>query len=95
MSHTDPQVNMRLPADLLQRIAADATANKRSTTAEVVARLEASAKTLRDEFAMAALTGMLSHGQGPNTAWHDHMPSAAEWAYEFADAMLDARKGGA
>lgn len=44
-------------------------------------------KTLRDEFAMAALTGLLAN---PSTgvAWHLY----PEWAYEIADEMLKARE---
>jgi len=89
MSRTDPQVNIRIPADLLQRVAADATANKRSTTAEIVARLEATGKTLRDEFAMAALTGICSNDHALN----NYIPAqCAQWAYQFADAMLASRQ---
>lgn len=43
-------------------------------------------KTLRDEFAMAALAGLLSGG----TQW-DSAAKAAEAAYTAADAMLEAR----
>jgi hypothetical protein len=43
------------------------------------------AKTLRDEFAMAALQGMLTR--------HADFPRAmARNAYEYADAMMEARK---
>lgn len=42
MARIDPHFRLRIPSDLLQRLAADATANNRSTTAEIVARLEAS-----------------------------------------------------
>jgi len=45
-------------------------------------------KTLRDELAMAALTGMLSE---PDLTW-DHKQDKASHAYEFADAMLKARE---
>lgn len=43
--------------------------------------------TLRDQFAMAALTGLLSCEEtsgGPD--------EFAEWSYEYADAMLAARE---
>lgn len=41
---------------------------------------------LRDQMAMAALTGMISHyGSGDEN-------SAAKYAYEFADSMIEARK---
>ena len=43
--------------------------------------------TLRDQFAMAALTGLLSDPE------RDAEPSEyAECAYEYANAMLEARK---
>jgi len=43
-------------------------------------------KTLRDEFAMAALTGALAgRVVGERTEW-------AKAAYEIADAMMEARK---
>lgn len=41
--------------------------------------------TLRDQFAMAALTGLLAHEACAAT-------EASECAYRYADAMLEARK---
>jgi hypothetical protein len=42
--------------------------------------------TMRDQFAMAALTGLISRA-------HDFMfPDLSQKAYRFADAMLEARK---
>ncbi|KJU80978.1 hypothetical protein N619_01015 [Ectopseudomonas oleovorans] len=40
MSRSDPQVNFRMPADLKDRLEEAARNNRRSTTAEIVARLE-------------------------------------------------------
>ena len=45
------------------------------------------AVTLRDKFAMAALTGLLVKIDSD-----DSMNAYAEHAYKFADAMLEARK---
>lgn len=42
--------------------------------------------TLRDQFAMAALTGMIADPNGPD------YPSVPKKAYEIADAMLETRK---
>lgn len=42
MSRSDPQVNFRMPAELKAKLEEAAARNKRSTTAEIVARLEAS-----------------------------------------------------
>ncbi len=41
-------------------------------------------KTLLDEFAMTALSGILSHPQGPAGQWH----IAAQNAYEAAESMM-------
>ncbi len=46
-------------------------------------------KTLRDELAMAALTGLLSASKGAGVINGDEL---ARNAYRFADAMLAARK---
>jgi hypothetical protein len=46
-------------------------------------------KTLRDEFAMAALIGLVTHFNAFNEAVPE---AAAKRAYEHADAMLEARK---
>lgn len=42
MARSDPQVNFRIPGDLLQRIKVEAARNNRTITAELVSRLEAS-----------------------------------------------------
>ena len=53
--------------------------------------------SLRDWYAGQALAGMLAHStryrprQGAPSNWHD---AISEEAYELADAMLAARKGG-
>jgi len=44
-------------------------------------------KTLRDEFAMAALTGFVAN---PNNIAGTE--ESAQWAYRYADAMIEARK---
>ena len=52
--------------------------------------------TLRDRFAMAALIGQLANPKWPNVG-PSGLPAseedcAAHWAYQFADAMLRARR---
>ncbi len=65
---------------------------------ELSDRLEADAdftKALRDDFARAALKGILSQMADPQ--WeqlHGWAKQTAELAYEYADAMLEARKKG-
>ena len=44
--------------------------------------------TLRDQFAMAALTGELARED-----WHTHEPTLAAQCYRYADAMLAVREG--
>lgn len=46
-------------------------------------------ETMRDRFAMAALTGLIMHG-GDN--WCSGMSDAVAMAYRYADAMMEARK---
>lgn len=41
MARTDPQINLRIPADLKERIEAAAKSNNRSMTAEIVSSLSA------------------------------------------------------
>ena len=51
--------------------------------------------TLRDYFAAAALTGILSYpgGEGNGSAYTNNTPAGvAESAYCYADAMIAARK---
>jgi hypothetical protein len=47
-------------------------------------------KTLRDEFAMAALTGLLA--MGADGGWSAEPGAYAKRAYAYADAMLAARE---
>jgi len=49
--------------------------------------------TLRDYFAGEAMVGMLSNGQGPDAHWGHDFRQVAGFAYEVADAMLEARNG--
>lgn len=96
MARTDPQVNIRIPRELLMHLASEATANNRSTNAEIVSRLAASGETLRDRFAMAALPWAVSVAMEFSTKDASPAPTAAGLAYEMADAMLAEReKGGA
>ena len=44
MARTDPQISLRIPADLKERIRQAADANRRSVNAEIVHRLEESLK---------------------------------------------------
>ena len=48
--------------------------------------------TLRDYFAASALTGFLSAPGADMNAGRSNPKCAAAWAYEQADAMMEARK---
>jgi len=91
-SNTD-QYQLRLPDGLRDELKASAAANGRSMNAEIVARLTEGTETLRDKFAMAALTGMLASDGNDGTFWKPSGLSVS--AYEVADVMIAARKGGA
>lgn len=60
MARTDPQVNIRLPADLKDRIDKAALESKRSMNAEIVARLE---RTFGQETDQSKLEEMYSELQ--------------------------------
>lgn len=64
---------------------------RRESTSETIARLKVERDqwkaTLRDQFAMAALQGLLASCLRPDKA------RTAEEAYQAADAMLAAREG--
>jgi hypothetical protein len=77
--------NIQAPLDLIEKQMAYMEAMMRPTAA-------ITHKTLRDEFAMAALTGLLANpALEPTIKKH-----GASWfdknAYLFADAMMEARK---
>jgi hypothetical protein len=58
----------------------------RIPTESIITRTIVEQVTLRDQFAMAALTGLISRAS-------DFMfPDLSQKAYRFADAMLEARK---
>lgn len=79
---------VRLPEGMRDEIKAAAFKANRTMNAEIVARLATGGETLRDRFAMAALTGLIVAG-------FDKEQSVAN-AYATADAMLAERqKGGA
>lgn len=42
MRKDDPQINLRMPPELKERIQQEAKANRRTQTAEIIARLQAS-----------------------------------------------------
>ena len=49
-----------------------------------------SAPTLRDQFAMAALTGLLANS-APGESYAT-LEAPVEWSYKYADAMMKARE---
>jgi len=56
----------------------------RTPTESIITRIIVEQVTLRDQFAMAALSA--------TKAEDDYPKRIAEWAYKMADAMLEARK---
>lgn len=88
------QAMIRFPHGMRDEIAAAAKANGRSMNAEIIARLSGD-HALRDWFAGKALAGLMSatDREGLWTA-STAADNAARIAYQAADAMLAARKGG-
>lgn len=87
------QFKTRLPDDLHTRLKAAAAWSNRSTNAEIIHRLEASFQAegndgaLRDQFAMAALAGLVTvHFPGPGANG-----DMAKAVYAIADAMIAER----
>lgn len=86
---------LRLPDGMRDRIKADALANDRSMTAEIVARLSGTQANLRDQFAMHAMGALIERSlassmNGKNDPI-DMIRQTAITAYQVADAMLAAR----
>jgi len=54
---------------------------------EIIEKIGAGGPTLRDQFAMAALTGIKASGKGAGQP----IDGFAALAYDYADAMLSAR----
>lgn len=61
----------------------------RTTLSQASAGGSMAGKTLRDEFAVAALAALISHGASKQGADAD---ACAASAYDFADAMIRARR---
>lgn len=81
---------LRMQPHLKASVEAAAAANHRSMNAEIIARIEARDETLRDRFAMAALTG-ITPGT-PALAERSVYALTATLAYELADAMMAERQ---
>ena len=82
---------VRMPDGMRDEISAASLANNRTLNAEFIARLSAPEKTLRDEFAMAAMSGVLASNYIHKCNWS--RSDYANYAYTIADAMLAARGG--
>lgn len=61
MSRTDPQFNLRIPESLRDKVMTAAKENKRSATAEILARLEASFAQMEQAQAELDLDGSPDH----------------------------------
>lgn len=104
MSRDDLHFRLRLPAALKSEIEADAAANGRSMTAEIVARLSGTQASLRDQFAMSVVVDtdmasalaeelngrpMPTHGGGQG-GWRDASAWWAEAEAKFRYIKADA-----
>ncbi|GAB3375288.1 Arc family DNA-binding protein [Azotobacter armeniacus] len=96
MSHTDPQFNLRLPEELKVKLMEAAKRNNRSTTAEIIARLQETfaravivdAKATQDAL-MVELNAVLQAGLTAAVDL-DELQSALQKAQKILDAKLTA-----
>lgn len=90
MSRIDPQVNFRMPAELKKKLEDAAAKNKRSTTAEIVARLDATfdLDELMADLRAGDHRGVYDMLQSV-TADNDRMTASGEQTYSTAYSMLD------
>lgn len=75
MARDDPTIYMRLPADLKARLDAAAHENRRSVTAEVTARLQASFDAPFGDAALSAIRAFIDEAVRRELA--DQLPKAA------------------
>lgn len=87
----DDQYMLRMPSGMRDEIAAAAKTNGRSMNSEIIARLsgEGAGASLRDQFAMASLIGMMRTARPYNNDFEGN----ALGAFAQADAMLEVRSG--
>lgn len=86
---------MRSKAEMAQMQAqVDAAREQATKENRPLVAVDLNGPTLRDRFAMAALTG-LGTWCPMESVWNERLVAKAEFAYAVADAMLAARKKGA
>lgn len=94
MSRQDSQVNLRLPVSILEALKESAKLNGRSLNKEVahilVQQIDKMDRisTLRDEFAKAAMQGLIASG---DEGAGDRVDEVPVYAYAIADEMLAVR----
>ena len=90
MARSDPQINLRIPAGLKERIEAAAASNKRSMNAEIAERLEESFRDPPDERIVLSAD--------PDTLQEAMLFAVgkvferADWPEKFAEAMSTRKK---
>lgn len=92
-AQTQDKYMLRLPDGMREQIKADALMNERSMNAEIIARLSGTQANLRDQIAIAAMSGWMASFTANEAVKPE---GVASLAYAVADAMLAERaKGGA
>lgn len=70
MARTDPQLNIRIPADLKQRLEAAAKESGRSVTSEIITRLESTLTPTLPSLNGGVVISNAEHGNDLMTAIH-------------------------
>lgn len=86
MARNDPQVNLRFPADLKDRLDVAAQANKRSLTAEIVARLE---RSFADESELVELRAQAARDDEIFTQFHRNQETLLRRFRDLAQRVDD------
>lgn len=92
MARSDPQLNFRIPAELRDRLEAAAKENKRSLTAELIERIEASFEGDEQAYELAFTATRLKDEVAKLTAQLDSARAARKSQGDVSQEVVDAQR---
>ena len=92
MARSDPQLNFRIPADLRDRLEAAAKENKRSLTAELIERIEASFASDEQAYELAFTATRLKDEVAKLTAQLDAARAERKSRGDVSKEVVDAQR---